>query len=198
MLLEGEKSKWNNGRCFILKKAGPQNTSACIEKVKQELSRGFCHLVVASTSGDTGLLMAETLQGTPVNIVVVTHSAGFKEPNTQELLQEKADAIRKIGAKIHTGTILTHSLEVALTQKHGGIYPGMLIAQTLRRFGQGSKVACEIVMQACDAGLVPEGHEVIAVGGTVQGADTALVIRSASSKRFLELKVLEILAKPRD
>jgi hypothetical protein len=52
-------------------------------------------------------------------------------------------------------------------------------------------------MMAADAGLIPEEKEVIAVAGTAMGADSVLVIRSAASKRFLELRVLEILAKPR-
>jgi len=73
----------------------------------------------------------------------------------------------------------------------------MLIAHALRRFGAGAKVACEIVMEACDGGLVPEGEEVLAMGGTARSADTVLVVRSAASKRFLDMKVLEIFAKPR-
>ena len=52
-------------------------------------------------------------------------------------------------------------------------------------------------MMAADAGLIPEGEEIVAVAGTGRGADTVMVIRSAASKRFLELRVLEILAKPR-
>ena len=73
----------------------------------------------------------------------------------------------------------------------------MIIAQSLRRFGEGAKVCCEIVMMAVDGGLVPEGEEVLAVAGTGLGADTVMVLKSAASKRFLELRVLEILAKPR-
>ena len=72
-----------------------------------------------------------------------------------------------------------------------------LVAQSLRRFGEGPKVCCEIVMMAADAGFIPEGEEVLAVAGTAKGSDSVLVIRSAASKRFLELRVLEILAKPR-
>jgi hypothetical protein len=53
-------------------------------------------------------------------------------------------------------------------------------------------------MEACDAGLIPEGEEVLALAGTGRGADTVALLRSAASKRFHELKVLEILAKPRD
>ena len=52
-------------------------------------------------------------------------------------------------------------------------------------------------MLAADAGLIPEEEEVLAVAGTGWGSDTVTVIRSAVSKRFLNLKVLEILAKPR-
>jgi len=59
------------------------------------------------------------------------------------------------------------------------------------------KVVCEIVMEACDAGLIEEGKEVVSVAGTGRGADTVTLIRSKTSNRFLELIVLEILAKPR-
>jgi uncharacterized protein len=81
--------------------------------------------------------------------------------------------------------------------KFGGSYPGYIIAATLRRFGEGTKVAIEIVMEACDAGLIPEDAEVLAVAGTGYGADTILLIKSKPSKRFLDLEVLEILARPR-
>ena len=72
------------------------------------------------------------------------------------------------------------------------------LPKALRRLGQGIKVCCEIVMEACDAGLVAEDREVAAVAGTYRGADTVALIRSRVSKRFLELAVLEILAKPRE
>lgn len=181
----------------VFAKPGPANTPRCIDAVREALGRDLLHVVVASTSGQTGLAFASALQGTGTHLVVITHSAGFQEPNAVELSAEAATAIREAGARVHTGTILTHSLEVAFNQRYGGIYPGMLIAQTLRVFGQGAKVACEITMQACDAGLIPEGEEVLAVGGTARGADTVLLVRSAASKRFFDLQVLEVLAKPR-
>jgi hypothetical protein len=112
----------------------------------------------------------------------------------QEEIRKK---IEKNGAKIFTGSMLTHSLETSLVSKFGGTYPTIVIAQSLRRFGEGTKVCCEIVMMAADAGLIPEGEEVLAVAGTAKGADTVMVLKSAVSKRFLDLRVLEILAKPR-
>ena len=52
-------------------------------------------------------------------------------------------------------------------------------------------------MMATDKGILTEGVEAIAVAGTKSGADTVAVIRAAASMRFKELKVMEILAKPR-
>jgi hypothetical protein len=179
-------------------KTGPENTASCLEIVKEAIDKfSYKHIVVATTTGNTGQLFAENLRDKKVNLVLVTHSHGFKAPNSNELKQESRDRILSAGAKIYTGTMVTHSLETSLAARFSGVYPTLLIAQTLRRFGEGLKVCCEIVMMAADAGLVPEGEEIIAVAGTGYGADTVTVIRSVTSKRFLDLKVLEILAKPR-
>lgn len=178
---------------------GPRNTPRCLEIVKRAVDDGgLAHVVVATTTGDTGAAAAEALSETGANIVAVTHSAGFKEPGELELSEENRKRILEAGGKIYTGTILTHSIETSLAMQFQGVYPTTLVALTLRRLGQGIKVVCEITMEACDAGLVPEGEEVLAVAGTGRGADTVAIMRSAASKRFLELKVLEILAKPRE
>ena len=54
--------------------------------------------------------------------------------------------------------MLTHSIETAFAKKFSGQYPTLIVANTLRRFGEGAKVCCEIVMMAADAGLIPEGR----------------------------------------
>ena len=64
-------------------------------------------------------------------------------------------------------------------------------------FGQGTKVAVEIVAMASDADLLPV-EDVIAVAGTGKGADTCLVIGANSTNQFFDIKVREILAKPKD
>lgn len=179
-------------------KPGQENTRDCFEIAKKAVSEGgYRHLVVASTWGDTGLIFAEAMREMPVNTIVVTHSAGFKSPNTLEMETDRRRRIESLGARVYTGTMITHSLETAFAHKFSGLYPTLVVAQTLRRFGEGVKVGCEIVMMAADAGLIPEAEEVIAVAGTSRGADSVLVVRSAVSKRFFDLKVLEILAKPR-
>lgn len=180
------------------KKAGPENTDQCIEVSRRAVLDGIRHVVVATTWGNTGAALAEALSDTGVNLVAVTHSAGFRAPNETELTETNRQRILKANGKIYTGTILTHSLETSLASQFQGVYPTTLVALTLRRLGQGIKVVCEIVMEACDAGLIPEEEEVLAVAGTGRGADTVALLRSAASKRFHELKVLEILAKPRE
>ncbi len=179
-------------------KPGKINTQACLSIVKVAVKEyGYRHLVVATTGGDTGLLFSETFRDSGVNLVVVTHSYGFRDPNTIEISDEMKEKIRQYGANIYTGTMITHTVETAFASKFSGLYPTTIIAQTLRRFGEGPKVCCEIAMMAADAGLIPEGKEIITVAGTGRGADTVMVIKSATSKRFLDLRVLEILAKPR-
>jgi hypothetical protein len=185
-------------KVIYFEKTGSENTTACLEVVKNALRENkYKHVVVASTGGDTGILFSEELKTSGINLVIVTHSAGFKEPNSIEVSEDVRKKIEKNGAKIFTGSMLTHSLETSLASKFGGSYPTLIIANSLRRFGEGAKVCCEIVMMATDAGLIPESEEVMAVAGTARGADTVLVIKSAASKRFLDLRVLEILAKPR-
>lgn len=167
--------------------------------MQEEISAGiYKHVVVASTWGDTALLFTGALKDSGVNVIAVTHAAGFKAPNDTEFSPDARETIEKAGARVYTGTMITHSLETAFSSKFNGLYPTLIVAQTLRRFGEGTKVCCEIVMMAADAGLIPEGEEVIAVAGTARGADTVLVVKSATSKRFFDLKVLEVLAKPRN
>ncbi|MDA8326135.1 MAG: hypothetical protein M0033_07940 [Nitrospiraceae bacterium] len=185
-------------KTVYFEKPGRDNTADCVSVLKEAVETGgHKNIVLATTTGDTALAVGEALRDQRANIVAVTHSMGFKEPNTTSVGRETRQKIESLGIKIFTGPMLTHSLETALNHKFQGIYPTMIIAQSLKRFGEGSKVACEIVMMAADAGLIPEGEEVLAVAGTARGADTVLLVKSAVSKRFLELRVLEVLAKPR-
>lgn len=66
--------------------------------------------------------------------------------------------------------------------------------RAFRRFGEGTKVAVQVVVCAVRAGLVQVGERVIGVGGSSRGADTALVIEA--SWDFSDILVSEILCKP--
>jgi len=159
-------------------------------------SAGIRDIVVASTGGETGAAAAKLFKG--YNVVVVTHHTGFSEPGVQELEEENRKQILKNGAKIFTGTHALSSAERAVRKKFGTQLPLELMANTLRLMGEGTKVCVEIVLMAADAGLIPIDRDVIAVAGTSRGADTALLIKPANASRFFDLKIREIIAKPRE
>jgi hypothetical protein len=85
----------------------------------------------------------------------------------------------------------------AVRKKLGTYELEEIIAYTLRVFGEGTKVAVEIALMAADAGLVSTQEPCISVGGTSRGADTAILLRPAHAQNFFDLRVMEILAKPR-
>ena len=177
-------------------KTGSENTSRCLEIVSGLVDEGFSHLVVATTAGETGMLFAKKFKGKVLNMVAVTHNVGYASPNVDECPAEVRQKLTSLGVKIFTGTILSRGIEASFMKKHQGVYLGYIVAQTLRLLGQGIKVCVEIVVEACDAGLVPEGEDVIAVAGTGKGADTVAIIQAHPSDRFLDVRVRQILAKP--
>jgi uncharacterized protein len=155
------------------------------------------HIVVATTTGETPIKLLEKRGEEGPSVVAVTHSAGFAGPNTQELLPEHREAIIQGGGHILTCQHALGGVNRAVRRKLGTYQLDEIIAFTLRSFGQGMKVACEITVMAADAGLIPAGEEIIAIGGSGRGADTAAVILSANAQDFFDLRVLEILCKPR-
>ena len=73
---------------------------------------------------------------------------------------------------------------------------GDVIANTLRIFGQGMKVVCEIALMAVDAGLIRTDEDAIAIAGSGRGADTAVVLKPVNAMDFFDMRVKEILCKP--
>ncbi|NPA49303.1 MAG: hypothetical protein GXO20_04920 [Thermodesulfobacteria bacterium] len=178
-------------------KAGKQNTEEALRIAYEAFKeRGIPHVVVASTFGDTGLKACEIFEGEDVNLVVVTHNVGFREPGRLELTPERRQELEDRGAKVYTGTMVFRNIGTAIRELQHYSQQD-LIANTLRLFGQGIKVCVEIVLMACDAGLIPP-EDVIAVAGTARGADTVAIIKAMPSNKLFSLKVREILAKPRD
>lgn len=177
-------------------KPGRENTSRCLEIVSGLVNEGFSHLVMATTAGETGLLFAKKFKGKALNMVAVTHNVGYAGPNVDECPAEARQELTRLGVNIFTGTILSRGIEASFMKKHQGVYLSYIVAQTLRLLGQGTKVCVEIVVEACDAGLVPEGEDIIAVAGTGKGADTVAIVQAHPSDRFLDVRVRQILAKP--
>jgi hypothetical protein len=176
--------------------SGSANTDRTLEMAKKRAEKlGIKTVVVASTSGETGVKAVKLL--TNCKVMVVTHATGFPAPDVQELTPQNRAEILEKGGRILTATHAFGGVGRAVRRRFNTYQVDEIIAHTLRVFGQGAKVACEIVLMAADAGLISTDEEVISIGGSASGADTALVIKPANTHDFFELKVREVLCKPR-
>ncbi|HEX2953516.1 MAG TPA: pyruvate kinase alpha/beta domain-containing protein [Bacillota bacterium] len=152
------------------------------------------YIVVASVSGKT----AETLltYRNNIKVVCVSHVTGFTENGVQEMRPEVRSHLEEGGIPVVTTTHALSGAERGLSTCFGGVYPVEIIAHTLRMFGQGVKVAVEIAVMALDAGTIPFGEKVIAVGGSGKGADSAVLLTPAHAQRILETRIHEVICKP--
>jgi uncharacterized protein len=178
-------------------KAGRENTEKALKTAfDYARSHGISHIVVASTYGTTAQSLLDLLSP-DINVVVVTHNTGFKEPGVQEFSEEIRQQVTAKGIKVLTGTMVLRSLGTAIRDMGDGYSEQELIANTLRMLCQGMKVCVEITAMAADAGLTPP-EDIIAVAGTGRGADTVCLIKADSSNRFFKIKVKEIITKPKE
>ena len=167
------------------------------QKRAQEL--GVKTVLVASTSGDTAVKAVEALNG--VRIIAVGLSAGWQSPANhappRKFTEENRLKIESSGGVVLRATHFLGGLDRAIKAKSPGMsLSSDIVASTLRLFGSGMKVVCEIVIMAADAGSVGTDEDVIAIAGTGRGADTAVVFRPVNSGNFFNLRIKEILCKP--
>lgn len=175
---------------------GSANTDKTLEIARRRADElGIETTVVASTSGETGLKAVKA----SVNrrVAVVTHVTGLSTPGVQELAPQNRAAILEKGGMVLTATHAFGGAGRAVRRRFNTYQVDEIMAQTLRVFGQGTKVACEIVLMAADAGFIRTDEEIISIGGTASGADTAIVVRPAHTHDLFQLKVREVLCKPR-
>jgi uncharacterized protein len=188
---------------LLWEEKGHPNTEETLKTALQRSKElGINNLVLSSNSGETIKTLLSLINGLGLNaskliIVCVTHHVGFKGPGVDEMAPEIRTQLTEAGVKILTTTHLFAGLDRAVRNKFGGVYPAEIMAQTLRIFGQGVKVAVEVAGMALDAGLIPHGEEVISIGGYNTGADSAIVIIPAHSNKFFDTEVREIICMPR-
>ena len=173
--------------------AGDVNTRRTLELAKARAEElGITSFVVASTRGVSGLQAAECFHGS--NVVIVRQVTGYRDPNVQEMPDEVLERLLKLGAKVHTATHGLGGLGRAVRNRYNTYQLDEIIAEALRMFGPGVKVACEVAAMAADAGLVRTDEDIISIAG---GADSAIVLRPANVHRFFETRVREIICEPR-
>ncbi len=161
---------------------GPQNTEGVIEAVSRRVEEGDIDtVVVASTSGRTGVKFAEALKG-KAKVVAVSHER--MDPQLKRKITE-------LGGVAIDGTHLPLH-EKGMDDVRNAFYT----------LGQGFKVAVEVILIAADKGVIELYKDVIGVGGTGEGSDTAIVARATRTKEMFsadkskKLEIREVLAMP--
>lgn len=186
-------------------------------------------VILSSSSGDTALKAVEIFEGKGVELIVVSDRAGVKftkseykkygerflpHDEVEELLRVvglkereeiksglswKPEVVKKLEKKGMKVVIASEPLRAMLPSR---VNPDSIVVETLSLFGKGIKVAVEVALAACDAGLIDEGEEVVTLGGFTKGVDTALVVRACHrDEMFLavgkRIQIREIICKPR-
>ena len=174
---------------------GRENTEQVLRIAKKRAEElGIKTILVASTTGDTAVKAIEAFSG--FRVIAVSHSAGMRSPDAQEFTEENRKIVESKGGAVLTTTHAFGGLSRAMRDKFNTYVIGDIVANTLRIFGHGMKVVCEITLMAADSGLVRTDEDIIAIAGSSRGADTAVVLSPVNTHQFFDLKVKEILCKP--
>jgi hypothetical protein len=160
---------------------GEQNTQEVLKAVFERMEEtGIRTVLVASTTGKTGLTFAKAMEG-KAKLITISYekvSDGLKK-NIEDL-----------------GAIMLDN-QPLLLREH---------AQELRKalyaFGQGMKVCVEDAIIAVEVGVVEPYQDVISVAGTDKGADTAIIVRTTKLEERMSpdfnkrLEIREIICMP--
>ena len=182
----------------VFEKPGPGNTDDACRIAIERASAINSVIVSASTEGDAGARLCQLAEemGYQGKIVIVTHAYGSREPGKNAMKEEHREAMLKHGARLVTAAHALSGVERGMSTKFQGVYPAEIIANSLRMLSQGIKVVVEIGSMALDAGAIDYGSEIICLGGTGRGLDTAVVMTPSHANRIFETNIHEVLCMP--
>ena len=189
---------------YLFAEPGESNTDLTVEAVAKRLEVGDLNTVVAATTGGlTAVKFGRSLKGR-AKVLCVTGGPSRREwgrpwPSLdggcrRELEDLGVEIIEEAPYVFHHGVLNGSRWDIPL--------PEALVREMLYAFGQGFKVAVEVVLMAVASGRIEPYQDVIGVGGTSRGADTAIVLRATyPGSIFAEdsekkLEVREVIAMP--
>jgi len=173
--------------------------STLVASVERARELGITHIVVATSSGATALSLLDEVerQGTGAKVVAVTYHAGYKHTDSLTASEDVISQLASRGARVIATTHALSGLSRSFSEKYGGASIPEVIADAYRRISQGFKVAIECSIMAADGGAVSTQDDIVAIGGSGTGADTAIVLRPCNMNGFFDMKVREIISMPR-
>lgn len=183
-------------KIIYFENTGKENTKDTIDAACKRCKEGDINkVVVATSSGDTGLKVIKALKGTKIQTIPVGLSAASAYSDTPELLNNKKE-FEKLGIRYIQGTLALSGVERAIKKRWDTAGPVMVLADGLKIPCEGFKVGIEVTIMATDAGFVSPDENVLCIAGTGRGADTVMVVKPAYSNNFFDFAVREIICKP--
>jgi len=164
---------------------GSDNTICTLEIVKNAIERLQINtVIVASTTCSTAVKAGEVI-GKTARIIGVPFQSDrqlkWGAPTEDNILKCK-----KLGVEL-----LPDEPKVAFVDAER---PD--IVNGWRVVSRGFKVALQCASMCVDTGLIKEGSTVIALGGRISGADTAIVVQIFGFEHILKSNIIEILTLP--
>jgi len=182
---------------FYFDEKGPVNTEKALKIAlahAREASIGT--IVVASSTGETALKLHQ-MAGDEVKIIAVTYNAGSRFQSAVEQFNKNCNALLEKGIPVVRGLHALSGPEKGFSEKYKTTFlPLNIVADTLRMFSQGVKVCVEIAMMASEHGFVTPDEDVVVVGGSGHGADTALVMKPVFAADMFKAKIKALLCMP--
>jgi uncharacterized protein len=177
---------------------GEHNTDAALDTaVACCRGSGLKKIVLASSSGATALKL-KLKAGADMDVIAVTYGAGTRFTEAVEAFNKNRESLVNAGITIVRGVHALSGAERTFENTYKtGFMPLNLVSDTLRLFSQGMKVCVEVSIMAAEAGHISPAEDVVVLGGSGEGADTAVLMKPAYAANIFSLKIKEILCMPR-
>lgn len=184
-------------KIWYFDKYGISATEKTLELAKERFDElGLKKVLIATSEGVTTVKALKYWPGE--QIVAVTSMYGFLKPGEPRMTEENRKILTQAGVTIVHNTHVLAGIDRSINRLWGGITPIQLMAQCYKLIGEGTKVCVEIAVMAADAGACRVDEDVMTIGGTGRGADTAIVLRPAHSNTFFDMRFREIVCMPSD
>jgi uncharacterized protein len=142
-------------------------------------------IIVSSTTGETALKAGEILKDQNIRIIAASFQKNLwtKWGAPDENFISKS---RKLGVEFLPNEPIVSFLDSE--------YPD--IVNAWRTISSGFKVALQVASMCVDTGMIKPGSNVIALGGTIHGSDTAVSVEIYGYDNILKTNITGIIAMP--
>jgi uncharacterized protein len=119
------------------------------------------------------------------------------------LPSKEAKKLEALGVEVVYGDSPYHKSPLNGPVKYPGLKTiGQLVVLSQRLTCTGIEVSVKVSLMAANAGAIPRGEEIVAMGGTESGLDAAIVVRPGPSEKIFDehegVDVREIICKPKN